>query len=178
MESVLVAFGITEWMCIAIAMHISTGFSVNICFCNSSNVGEIFPIYNSRYTGKFSNMLFLERRRSWPWWNHCGRGTEHHLWKSLTCNSLSTWMQPVILVINMLLFVNSKKTTRSSYCWNKCPDGPKFLFMSLKFFITSSAKKRWYWSSWYTRFLGDFVGKETREVTDRLKNSGSLDYFD
>ena len=30
--------------------------------------------------------------------------------------------------------------------------------MSLKFFITSSAIKLWYWSSWYTRFLGYILG--------------------
>ena len=85
MESVLVVFGMTEWMCIAIAMHISqfrlskTGFFVNICFCNLSNIGETFSVYDSRYTGKFCNMLFLKDDNLDLDDNHCGRVTEHPL---------------------------------------------------------------------------------------------------
>ena len=47
--------------------------------------------------------------------------------------------------------------------------------MSLKLFITNSAIKLWWWSSWYVRFLGNFLGIET---PGRLKNSGGLGYFD
>ena len=104
--------GMTEWMYIAIAMHIPQlrqSFLVNICFCNSSNIEEVLLTYESGYTGEFPNKLFFERRQSWPWQNHCARGTEHPLWKSLTSNSLSTWIQPVTSGIKMCLFVNLKK---------------------------------------------------------------------
>ena len=47
--------------------------------------------------------------------------------------------------------------------------------MSLKLFITNSAIKLWWWSSWYVRFLGNFLGIETPGM---LKNSGGLGYFD
>ena len=54
-------------------------------------------------------MLSLERRQSWPWPNYCAREAEHLSWKSLACNSLSTWIQPVTSDINKWLFVNLKK---------------------------------------------------------------------
>ena len=146
---------------------LSKQVSLWTCFFNLSNIREIFSIYNSSYTGRFSKMLSLERRQSWPWPNYCARETEHLSWKSLACNSLSTWIQPVTSDINKWLFVNlkKKKRTPSSYCWNEYPIGQRLSLMSLKFFITSSAIKLWYWSSWYTRFLGYILGIETGEVT-------------
>ena len=61
MESVLVALGMTEWMCIATVMHISQfrlskQVSLWTCFYNSSNIGEMFSICDCGYTGKFLNI--------------------------------------------------------------------------------------------------------------------------
>ena len=42
-------------------------------------MGEMFPTYDSSYTGKFSKMLFLKRRQSGAWRNHCGEGAENSL---------------------------------------------------------------------------------------------------
>ena len=61
MESVLEAFSMTECMYIAIVNSNSyltisaeqTDFFLNICFFNSLDIGEMFSIYYSIYTGKF-----------------------------------------------------------------------------------------------------------------------------
>ena len=85
------------------------------CFCNSSNIGKMFSMYDSRYTGKCPNMLFLKWRQSWPGWNHCWREKEHPLEKKLdvqftinldttlnfrlACSCLLTWKNDLIIVL-------------------------------------------------------------------------------
>ena len=131
-----------------------------------SVIRQILSIYYSRYTGKCSDMLFLERRQCWPRWNHWGREKEHPLEKSMTCNSLSTLIQPLTSGINMWLFVNLKK--RLDHCtveMNILLDKDSH-WCHLSVLLHRRLKKHWYWPSWYfTRFLGNFLETETGEVT-------------
>ena len=80
---------------------------VNLFFCNSSNIGQVFLIYDSTYARKFFNMIFLEKRQCWPWWNHCRRWTEYPFIKKLKVQFAldldATWFVNLEKRLNIIL---------------------------------------------------------------------------
>ena len=71
--------------------------------------------------------LFLVRRQSVPWRNHCGKGTGQSLKKSFTCNSLSILIHFVTSGVPFSLNSILQKVAQSLFSLNKNQQRKDFL---------------------------------------------------